>query len=171
MSVRVARGLRAWPARERTGREPERKNESFFFPGEEVRRRYADAPNGPRQTRRDGASSALVPSQNGFSNGFSSPETSNAPNRRKPHRGALAASYFASSRARRASPAPRTTRGTARAARPPADSSRTIHAPTVANISTATIHGHEHESRRCANHPQRRACSVSHLGSCKVCVF
>lgn len=28
---------------------------------------YADAPNGPRQTRRDGASSALVPSQNGFS--------------------------------------------------------------------------------------------------------
>jgi hypothetical protein len=85
--------------------------------------------------------------------------------------GALAASYFASSRARRASPAPRTTRGTARAARPPADSSRTIHAPTVANISTATIHGHEHESRRCANHPQRRACSVSHLGSCKVCVF
>ena len=83
MSVRVARGLRAWPrggARERreptTGHAVPPKGPNvriflFFTP-----RGGTDAPNGPRQTRRDGASSAFVPSQNGFSNGFSSPETS-----------------------------------------------------------------------------------------------
>ena len=57
--------------------------------------------------------------------------------------------YASTSRARRASPAPPTARGTARAARPP----EAAKLPHVANISTANQAA---VSRRRPNHPQRR---------------